>query len=206
MNNKYNTDKNLSDVFRELQETQEQYKSKQIKERQAHKDDKFYKLKEGIKEYLCEKYESTLILSKIVPIVQKIFYSRKTNSNKIRYRNTSYNKPNLSTVHKFNAIGVIIGILFLILFSTTIKSNYIFATTKEDEKKVIGNFEENNTPLDLMNIISQNMSEVEKKDIVTEEYIIEHETQYIENSQLPKDEEKIIEEGTDGSKEVTYIR
>ena len=108
--------------------------------------------------------------------------------------------------HKFNAIGAIIGILFLILFATTIKSNYIFATTREDEKKVIGNYEKNNNPIDLMNIISENMSDVEKKNISTEQKIIEREVEYIENNQLPKDEEIVIEEGFDGIKEVTYIR
>ena len=108
--------------------------------------------------------------------------------------------------HKFNAIGAIIGILFLILFATTIKSNYIFATTHEEEKKVIGAFEENNSPIDLMNIISENMSQVVKKDISTEEQIIEREVEYVENDQLPKDEEVVIEEGFDGIKEVTYIR
>ena len=48
-----------------------------------------------------------------------------------RKRVYEYNQPKIN--HKFNAIGAIIGILFLILFLTTIKSNYIFATTPEDE-------------------------------------------------------------------------
>lgn len=121
-----------------------------------------------------------------------------------RKRVYEYNQPRIN--HKFNAIGAIIGILFLILFLTTIKSNYIFATTPEDEKKVIGKFEQNNNPIEIMDIISENMSEVVKKNISTEEQIIERETEYLENSQLPKDEEIVMEEGADGLKEVTYIR
>ena len=121
-----------------------------------------------------------------------------------RKRVYEYNQPKIN--HKFNAIGAIIGILFLILFLTTIKSNYIFATTPEDEKKVIGKFEQNNNPIEIMDIISENMSEVVKKNISTEEQIIERETEYLENSQLPKDEEIVMEEGADGLKEVTYIR
>lgn len=121
-----------------------------------------------------------------------------------RKRVYEYNQPRIN--HKFNAIGAIIGILFLILFLTTIKSNYIFATTPEDEKKVIGKFEQNNNPIEIMDIISENMSEVVKKNISTEEQIIERETEYLENSQLPKDEEVVMEEGADGLKEVTYIR
>ena len=121
-----------------------------------------------------------------------------------RKRVYEYNQPKIN--HKFNAIGAIIGILFLILFLTTIKSNYIFATTPEDEKKVIGKFEQNNNPIEIMDIISENISEVVKKNISTEEQIIERETEYLENSQLPKDEEIVMEEGADGLKEVTYIR
>ena len=107
-------------------------------------------------------------------------------------------------VHKFNKICIVIGILILI--STTITSSYIFASTHDEEKDAIGNFEENKQPIDLMNIISENISEIVKKDIVIEEQKIEREIEYIENSQLPKDEEVIIDEGSDGSKEVTYIR
>ena len=107
-------------------------------------------------------------------------------------------------VHKFNKICIVIGILILI--STTITSSYIFASTHDEEKDAIGNFEENKQPIDLMNIISENISEIVKKDIVIEEQKIEREIEYIENSQLPKDEEVILDEGSDGSKEVTYIR
>ena len=92
-----------------------------------------------------------------------------------RKRIYEYNQPRIN--HKFNAIGAIIGILFLILFLTTIKSNYIFATTPEDEKKIIGKFEQNNNPIEIMDIISENMSEVVKKNISTEEQIIERETE-----------------------------
>ena len=203
---KYNNDRNLSEVFKELQQTQNQYKAERIKERQAHKNDKTYKIKEGAKEYFIEKYNSTIILSRIVPIIQNYFQSRKYKHNSSNYRKRNYRNNSRMVIHKFNAIGAIIGILFLILFATTIKSNYIFATTREDERKVIGNFEENKNPIDLMNIISTNMSDVEKKDIVTETQIIERETRYIENDQLPKDEEIVMEEGLDGNKEVTYIR
>ena len=53
------------------------------------------------------------------------------------------------TNKKFNAIGAIIGILFLILFSTIVNSNYIFATT-EEEKKAIDTFEENDDVIDII--------------------------------------------------------
>ena len=46
----------------------------------------------------------------------------------------------------------------------------------------------------------------EEKKIITEELIIEQEIEYIENNQLPKDEQKVMEEGFSGKKEITYIR
>lgn len=122
--------------------------------------------------------------------------------------NNFYYKLNnkFPTTHKFNAIGAIIGILIILLFMSVINSNYIFASTKDEEKQVIGTFEENSNPLDLLDILSENISEVVKKDIVTEEFVIEREIEYIDNNQLPKDEEVVIEEGFDGSKEITFIR
>ena len=150
-------------------------------------------------------YNSDKNLSEVFKELQEI---RKLNSykhlNEDKGQVYTYNNSNILT-HKFNIIGAIIGILFLILFITVIKSNYIFAATKE-EKKAIGNFEKNDNPIDLMNIISENMSEIQKKDISTENEIIEREVEYIENNQLPKDEEVVVEEGFDGNKEVTYIR
>ncbi len=106
---------------------------------------------------------------------------------------------------RFNAIGAIIGILFLILFTTAIKSNYIFATT-EEEKIAINTFEENNETIDIMEVISSNISELTKKEIITNELQIDYETKYIENEKLPKGEEKIIQQGRFGFKEQTIIK
>lgn len=106
--------------------------------------------------------------------------------------------------HRFNAIGAIIGILFLILFSTAIKSNYIFATS-EEEKVAISTFEENDNSLDMMNIISSNISELTTKEIVTNEIEIDYETTYVENDLLPKDEQNIIQAGRFGFLDRTTI-
>ncbi len=106
---------------------------------------------------------------------------------------------------KFNVIGAIIGILFLILFSTAINSNYIFATT-EEEKKSIDTFEENDNQIDIMNVISSNISELTTKEIITKEVQIEYETKYIHNDKLPKGEEKIIQPGKFGYKNQTIIK
>ncbi len=125
--------------------------------------------------------------------------------NDINLANQNYGKKVMHT-HKFNEMGIIIGILFLILFITTIKSNYIFANSKEAEKEVIGEFEVNENAMNIMEMISENISEVTRKDIVTEKITIPYETTYIDNDMLPKGEEVIDQEGINGSKEITYIR
>lgn len=107
--------------------------------------------------------------------------------------------------HRFNALGAIIGILFLILFFTAIQGNYIFANS-EEEKIAISEFEENKNSIDMMNIISQNISELTKKELITKEVEIPFETQYVENNTLPKDEENVIQEGELGYIEQTLIR
>lgn len=106
---------------------------------------------------------------------------------------------------RFNALGAIIGILFLILFSTSVHSNYIFATT-EKEKVAINTFEENNDKINMMNVISDNISETTKKEIITKNVEIKYETVYIDNDKLPKGEEKTIQTGKFGSKEQTIIK
>lgn len=106
--------------------------------------------------------------------------------------------------HKFNAIGAIIGILFLILFSTMIKSTYIFATT-EEEKIAISEFEKNEDVINIMNTISNNISELTTNEIITREVDIEFETKYVENNLLAKDEQVIVQQGVVGKLEQNVI-
>jgi len=106
--------------------------------------------------------------------------------------------------HRFNAAGAIIGILFLILFATTIKGNYIFATT-EDEKVAISSFEENENVINMMDTISSNISELTKKEIVTRECDIEYKTTYVDTNELPKDEQNVLQEGVLGKLEQNVI-
>lgn len=106
--------------------------------------------------------------------------------------------------HRFNAAGAILGVLFLIMFVMTIKSNYIFANTKE-EKVAISHYEEIDNPINMMNIISENISAFTKKEIINKEIDVEYETKYVENCLLPKDEQKITQEGQTGKIEQTVI-
>lgn len=156
--------------------------------------DVFKELKEAQKMHAIENLQET----------QKGKNHKKTKINDFNMFDT-YQEDVQVFNHKFNAIGVIIGVLFLLLFTTTLNSNAIFAKT-EEEKEVIGEFEINNDPINLMEIVSENISEIIKKEITTEQIVIEKEIEYIENNQLPKDEQVIIEAGINGKKELTYIR
>ena len=89
-------------------------------------------------------------LSEIFKEVQDIRYGRSKPEQiktEISKENIKFNKIYV-TNRKFNTAGAIIGILFLILFTTSIHSNYIFATS-EEKKVAINSFEENNSKLNI---------------------------------------------------------
>lgn len=106
--------------------------------------------------------------------------------------------------HRFNAIGAIIGVLFIILFMMTVKGNYIFASS-EEERIAIDTFETNKNAINIIDIISENISGVTKKDIINREMDVEIETKYIETNRLPKDEQVVVQEGTIGKIEQVVI-
>lgn len=106
---------------------------------------------------------------------------------------------------KFNVFGAIIGILFIIMFFTLVNSNSIFATS-EEEKIAIAQFEENQFPIEIMEIISNNISSSTTKEIFTSEVQIPYETVYVDNNQLPLNEEVIIENGKVGYLDRTVIK
>ena len=106
--------------------------------------------------------------------------------------------------HRFNALGAILGILFVILFFSMINSNHIFAKT-EDERVAIAEFEENRNAINMINVISDNIDSLTKKEIATREKEIDFETTYIETALLPKDEKRVVQEGQRGKIEETLI-
>ena len=146
-------------------------------------------------------------LSELFKEVQDIRYGR-TKPEKIK---TEFSKESIKfnkiyvVDHRFNAAGAIIGILFLILFATSIHSNYIFATS-EEEKVAINTFEENNSKLNIMNIISNNISDYTTKEIITKEIDVEYETEYIDNNSMPKGEERVLQPGKFGQVDQTVSK
>lgn len=106
--------------------------------------------------------------------------------------------------HRFNAVGAIIGVLFILLFTMTIKGGYIFASS-EEERIAIDTFEVNKKPINIIDTISKNIGDFTKKDIITREVEVEAETKYVETHLLPKDEQIVTQEGVVGKIEQTVI-
>lgn len=107
--------------------------------------------------------------------------------------------------HRFNAVGAVLGILFVLIFFMGLQNNYSLASS-ERERVSLNKFETNNNPLDMMNIISVNMSELTTKEILMQEIEVAYAVEVIETDLLPKDEEKVIQEGANGIIEKTLIR
>ncbi len=106
--------------------------------------------------------------------------------------------------HRFNAVGAIIGILFVLLFTMTIKGGYIFASS-EEERIAIDTFEVNKNAINIIETISENIGDFTKKEIITREVDVEAEAKYVETNLLPKDEQAIVQEGVIGKIEQTVI-
>lgn len=144
-------------------------------------------------------------LTELFKEVQDIRYGRaKPKEIKDPRENVKFNRIYVID-KKFNVFGAIIGILFIIMFFTLVNSNSIFATF-EEEKVAIARFEQNQYPIELMEILSRNISSSTTKEIVTEEHEIPYETTHVENSQLPLDETKVVQEGKVGYLDQTVIR
>lgn len=107
--------------------------------------------------------------------------------------------------HRFNAAGAILGALFVFLFFMGVQNNYTLATS-DRERISLNKYEPNNNPLDMMNIISSNMSELTTKEIAIEEVEIGYTIEVRDTALLPKDEEKVIQEGVNGITERTLLR
>lgn len=66
--------------------------------------------------------------------------------------------------------------------------------------------ETNENAIQLEEILMENVSVLKSKEYAEEERSIEFETQYVENPNLPEDEEKITQNGVNGRQQVTVIK
>lgn len=125
-----------------------------------------------------------------------------------RQKQKSQTRSILRDQRKPIIIGIIISV-FLGFFIINSTSNYILATdvsVNAEEAKVVGNFEENNNTIDLMGIISDNISVTTKKEITIEEQQIDFTVTHNANKTLPKEEMVVLQQGAQGRKEITFVR
>lgn len=107
-----------------------------------------------------------------------------------------------------NLIAIDIVIMVLIPFCIFI--NYILSLMDKNsfenmEAIAAIKFEANSNALAMEDILLENVSVLKTKELVEEERIIEFETKYIEDENLPLNEEVVDQEGIDGNKKVTLI-
>ena len=127
-------------------------------------------------------------------------------SNQRRKQETSFMFHVKQRTKKDNIFLVLIVLIILFTFSL-FSRNYIFAVDVNNERKnAIGTFEENDNPKDVYEILSNNMSNTEQREIFDQEEEIVFETEYIYNKDMPDEETQTIQEGINGKKIVTYIR
>ncbi len=124
----------------------------------------------------------------------------------------SYKKAKINNRKGFkNVIATktitVASIVVLIFCITTAFTGYIFASNdNKEEVEILGEYEENNNVISVENVISENISVITSKKLVTEERAIEHKTVYKENKLLPKDEQLVVQEGINGKEEVTAVK
>ena len=157
--------RNLSDVFRELQEIQ-------------------------------QTQNTTVKHNRKAPIASKNFASH-------FHTNNFYKDYDLKLSHIIIGCSILI-IALAVLFPKNTSFTQSYA--KEETIEQISEYELNRHRLNMQNIISENADMDRVKEQVTEERDIEFETEYNNNSTLPKGEEIITQEGSLGKENVTAVK
>ena len=147
-------------------------------------------------------------LSEVFEELQRSRYEHIMN-NKRRVRNMNfraYKNNNRKVRVKKQGISLVHIILVIIVVIVAMSSkNFIFASDSNNETKEI-EFEENKQNVNVEQIISDNISTTERKELVTENREIEFSTTYVDNPNLPKDEQAVVQEGQNGIKTVIVVK
>ena len=107
-------------------------------------------------------------------------------------------------VIKFSLMWFFIAITIIALIVSFFK-NRIFATnTNEEEKETLVAFEQNQKSVDVIQVMLENTDS--NKKMVNEQRVVEFQTEYEDNPNLPKDEEKVKQEGKNGKVQVTALQ
>ena len=105
---------------------------------------------------------------------------------------------------KTTGVACVIVLVFSIMTAFT---GYIFATnTEKVTPEVVGEYEVNSNTIDVEKVISNNISVLTSKELITENREIKYEIIYQKNEKLPKDEQVITQAGINGKETVTAVK
>ena len=184
--NSYNyQNRNLSEVFKELQEIKNTPQAQQAYSKQANKEKKVKAKKNNIRKM---KFTSDEFVS--------MFSPKKSSSNK----NIKTNDLNLSQI--ITGCGIVI-VSMAILFPKDLSFEESYA---KSDTQVAASYELNRHRLNVQSIISENAGMDRVKEQVVEDRDVEFETTYSDNASLPKGEEVVKQEGVLGKDKVTAVK
>lgn len=113
-----------------------------------------------------------------------------------------YVKEKNIVIIRINIIWIFLSIILVGLAFAFFKNN-IFATNNYSKEKVVA-YEENKNAVNIIQTMIENTDS--NKKMVNEKRNVEFTTKYEENSNIPKDEEQIKQEGKNGKIQVTAIQ
>lgn len=186
--NNLNNDRNLVDVFKDLQ--QKRAEDTYIYQQEKTKDNGSAS---GITTYFSSNKRKAYN-----PYTYRRFFKRRM---PITTRTFNYTKLTVGIIILILIVSV--GLLFL---------GYSFTTYGLEEEETVAqasepvNLESNNNVLDITKIISGNVDTSTIKETVNEERETKFSTKYTTVDNLPKGEEKITQEGVNGSNKVEAVR
>ena len=181
-NNTNNDERNLSDVFRELQEKQFEERINQYNTKKS-----------------CFKTKQTK-LPKQPKVRKKVNYSY-NNSHLFNPFNIDIKGLKLSNIIGF-CVVLLVATAVLFPKNASFKESY----AKEVPEEALSEFELNRHRLNMQSIISENANMDKVKEQVTEERDIDFETTYNNNGALPRDEQVVTQEGVLGKENVTAVK
>lgn len=190
MKNKIKYDeKKLPDVFKELKEKQDSDFNEQV-------------ISVLDKSILYKSSNNKNTRKDVKSIIKKNNVARSNLKSNLKNRKkinfSSLKNINLKKIKLNSANNFFIVTLIICFVITMFLTNSIFATQveiSETNKKSDIMFETNENTIDLMSVLDNNMSITKRKEIVTEKSDINYMVTYKENSNLPKDEQVIVQEG-----------
>ena len=184
--NSYNyQDRNLSDVFKELQEIKNNPQAQQAYSKQASKAKKVH--------------SRTTNINKVKSSPSNFISMLKSKSEQ-NSRSVKTNDLKLSQI--ITGCGIVI-VSMAILFPKDLSFKESYA---KSDTQVAASYELNRHRLNMQSIISENAGMDRVKEQVVEDRDVEFETTYSDNASLPKGEEVVKQEGILGKDKVTAVK